>query len=57
MSAPPPLPGYHYHRCRCGAPPFRTQELDTDLCGYRPPWPTRPCAEPPRLLRIVKERD
>ena len=55
-----PLPGYHYHRCQCGAPPFRTLAPDTKLCDMRiskPGKPQRRCAEPPRLLRVVSNED
>ena len=54
------LPGHHYHRCRCGAPPFRTTKPTTDLCGMPvsvPGIPPRRCAEPPRLLRVVRNAD
>ena len=54
------VPGYHYHRCSCGAPPYRTLEPDTDLCGMRmfmPGKPVQRCTEPPRLLRIVRNEE
>ena len=52
------IPGYHYHRCRCGSPGFRTPKPEVRLCGF-PVIDARAsrCHEPPMLLRIVRDEE